>query len=129
MLTLDPEDALVALVLNPGPMLQFRQRSHRGKAINAMRKSLGAKLRLPRHGLYHIGNPTGNQAREVDIAMQEEGWIKKEEERPISQGREREGESFDPSKKGNRRKKKRIEQVGWMIMKPAFSRQRQTLLT
>lgn len=85
MLTLDPEDALVPLVLSPGPMLQLRQRSHRSKAINAMRETLGAKLWLPRHGLYHIGNSTGNQAREVDIAMQEEGWRKKEEERARSQ--------------------------------------------
>lgn len=73
MFTLDPEDALVALVLaSPGPMLQFRQRSHSRKVVNAMRKALGAKLWLPRHGgLHHIGNPTRNQASEVDIAMQE----------------------------------------------------------
>lgn len=110
MLTLHPEDALVALVLSSlGPMLQLRQRSHTREVVNAMREALGAKLWLPRHGgLYHIGNSTRNQAREVYIAMQEEGW--EDRERNLKM-RKRE-EALASKIKKNRRKRKESSRWG-----------------
>lgn len=109
MLTLHPEDALVALVLaSPGPMLQFRQRSHSNKIVNAMREALGTKLWLPRHGgLYHIGNSTRNQAREVDTAMQEEGWRKREDKEQNLKMREREEALAKVKKKKEEKEKNR----------------------